>query len=353
MKLMPKRILATIFGALASAALITHASTPLGGLTIAVTGDGSKLVAGGDTRTLIVLDPETLEVKERHWVEADIIKLAFNGDGSMLAVQDSNDTVRLFGTADWKKKAELPKCIAFTAGGGLIAGHDGNYNGPSVTVYSIDDGAKKSTVSFEKGTKIAALALSQDGGKLAVLTEGVKDESEPEVPYAQLPKDLKGLALDEFKQKNDGKTSQLLIYDAATGNKLSEAKHYYSTDANSTLLFFSGDKLVALNYTNLNATLTPAGDVSLFKLENSLNYGVGLTADQKLILAGGLRKFSLTHSENLVGLTGEIDQLPSWPEYWKGFTGTTGGDALYGATTGYRVFKLTGEGKIVRGEPVR
>lgn len=349
---MPTRILALIFGALASTALNTHAGTPLDGLTVAVTGDGSKLVAGGDTRTLLVLDPETLEVKERHWIEADITKLAFNGDGSMLAVQDSGDTVRLFSTADWSKKAEIPKCIAPTTSADLIAGHDGSYNGPSVTVYTFADGAKKSTVSFEKGTRIAALALSQDGGKLAVLTEGEKDEGEAEVPYAEIPKDLKELALDEFKQKNDGKTSRLFIHDAATGAKISEAKIYYTTNAGSAL-FFSGDNLVALNYTNLNATITPAGEVSLFKLQNSFNYGIGLTADKKLILTGGLRDFSLTLSESLAGTTGSIDELPSWPEYWKGFTGTTGGDAIYGATTGYRVFKLTGEGKIVRGEPVR
>jgi len=329
-----------------------QAGTPLGGLTVAVSNDGSKLVAGGDTRTLLVLDPASLEVNERHWVEVAITGMAFNKDASMLAVQDSSDAVTLYSPTDWSKKVEIPKCFAFTSNGDLLAGHDGNYSGPNVSVYSFSDGAKKSTVTFDKGIKVAALALSQDGIKLAVLTEGVKDTEENEVPYAQLPKDIKGLALEEFKQKNDGKTSQLFIYDPATGNKLSEAKIYYSTNPGS-LLFFAGERLMVANYTNVNAVLSPEGEVEIFQLQNSYNYGIGTSAERSTIMSGGLGGFSITQSTSLAGVTGEIDKLPSWPEYWKGFCASADSSAIYGATTAYRVFKLGSDGKVLKSEPVK
>lgn len=330
-----------------------HAANPLGGLTVAVSSDGTRLVAGGDTRTILVIDPKTLEVKERHWVEVSITGLAFNADASVLAVEETSDSVRLYSTSDWKKKAEIAKCQGFASAGDVFAGHDGNSRGgPEVAVYSFADGSKKTSFTLPDGTRIASLGLSADGKTVAVLSEGEKDSSEKEVPYGQLPKDLKGMALEEFKQKNDGKTSTIFLYDATSGKELSSAKIYFTTGTN-TRMIFSGENVLAINYNNINASITPKGEVKIFQLENSFNYGIGFTADRQLILTGGLRSFSMTLSENLAATTGSIDKIAGWPEYWKGFSGIKGGDAIYGATSGYRIFRLTGEGKILKGEPVR
>lgn len=72
------------------------AGIPLGGLTVAISPDGKTLVAGGDTRTLLIIDPESLEVKIRVWVETTITDLYFSKDGGTLLIGDSSDRVLLY-----------------------------------------------------------------------------------------------------------------------------------------------------------------------------------------------------------------------------------------------------------------
>lgn len=346
----------TLLGFLALASSALHAATPLGGLTIAVSEDGTKLVAAGDTRTLLVLDPATLEVKERHWIETSIINLAFNRDGSLLVAQDTSNPEGLlvFDTADWSKKTEIPKQHGFavSAGANLVAGHDNNSRGATVSVHSLSGGAPVFTATLPAGNNVAALALSADGSKLAVITQGIKDEAEPEVPYAQLPKDIRGLELDEFKQKNDGKTSTLFLYDLASKGLASETKTWYTTNAQS-ILVFSGDDLFAVNYSNINAKITPGGETTLFQAKNSLNYGIGVTPSGSHFLSGGLGSYSITSSSDFASVDGKIDKLPGWPEYWKGFTATADGGTIYGTTSAYRIFKLDSAGKIQASAPAR
>lgn len=344
------RILAAvvvIFLVGSSAAL--YGASPLGGLTVAVSSDGSKLVAAGDSRTLLILDPETLEVKKRVWTQLSITAITFSRDGARLIALDTSNALHVFGTEDWSKQAEYKEGAAFTTNGELIAGSDGKYDGRTVFVRRLADGVEIMSASFEKGVEIAALALSEDGARLAVLTAGAKDESEKEVPYAEIPKDLDSDAKDEFKQKNDGKTSRLFFYDTATGDQVSEATTFYTTSG-QTLMFFRGPNLIALNYSNLNATITPEGEATIFKLENSFNYGIGLSWDKSMILTGGLGNFSLTDTDSLTAVTGKADKLPSWPEYWKGFAATVGG-AIYGGTTAYRVFKIKPSGEVEIAQP--
>ena len=54
------------------------------GLSVAVTADGSRLVAGGDVRALYELDPETLAVKRRVHLGRRVQEMAFSKDGSTL-----------------------------------------------------------------------------------------------------------------------------------------------------------------------------------------------------------------------------------------------------------------------------
>ncbi len=344
----------TCLGLLALASAALHAGTPLGGITTAVSGDGARLVAAGDTRTLLVLDPATLEVKERHWIETSIVNLAFNEDGTLLVAQDTSETLLVFDTADWSKKTEIPKQHGFAVspGANLVAGHDNNSRGATVSVHSLGGGTAVFSTTLPDGTNVASLALSADGSKLAVLTQGIKDETEPEVPSAQLPKDIRGFELDEFKQKNDGKTSTLFLYDLASQNKASETKTWYTTNTQS-ILAFSGDDLFSVNYNNLNAKITPGGETTLFQAKNSLNYGIGATPTGSHFLTGGLGSYSITSAADFDSVDGKIDKLPGWPEYWKGFAATADGGTLYGTTSAYRIFRLDPAGKIQTSAPVR
>jgi hypothetical protein len=123
-------------------------------------------------------------------------------------------------------------------------------------------------------------------------------------------------------------------------------------DGNITLLF-DGDNVAVTNYKNVNAKLAPNGAVKMFELNNSYNYGIGIAPDQKLIMTGGLRRFSVTKTDSVAGVTGELPKLPGWPEYFKGFTATADGSAIYGATTAYRVVKIGSDGNVLAVVPVK
>lgn len=326
--------------------IAVRGATPLGGLTVAVSEDGSQLVAGGDTRTLLVLDPNTLEVQSRHWVGTSITQLMFNKDGSVLAIGDSADSVFLFSTADWTQIAEISKVAGFSAApeAGLIAGHNNSYRDAKVSVYRFADGSEKASVALPEDFKVAMLALKGDGSKIAVLSQSAKDPDEPKVERADIPKDLKGIARKEFEQRNDGDTSSYLVIDVAGASIESQAKTFYEERTGS--MVYHGDDVLIAAYGNVNVRINAAGEFKLFALENSYNYGRGFTRDGGMILSGGLASYSITAADTLKAVTGKIDKLPGWPEYWKGFCGTSDGKLLYGGSSAYRVVRFNPDGTI-------
>jgi len=325
-------------------------ATPLQGLTVAVSPDGKQVVAGGDTRTILVLDPASLEVTHREWIEVCVNGLAFNQTGDTLAVYDSSDEVILYSTEDWKKKAELGKRSSWTLcpEADLIAG----YQGSTIYLHSLTDGSETGTIEIPEGVRVGLLGLNADGSQLALLEQGRTDDAEPKVSHSDIPKELKDLARDEFRQKNDGKTSQLFLFDTKTGEKRAEHSLFYSANNNAQLTF-DGESVVVVAYDNVNAKISPKGEIKLFELPNSFNYGIGSSPKGDLLFTGGLRKFSITQAGPVTSVTGEADQIEGWPEYWKGFSSTPDGSKIYGATSAYRVFLLDASGEIAASAPTR
>jgi WD40 repeat protein len=327
------------------------AAVPLGGLTVAVSPAGDKLVAGGDTRTLLVLDPETLAVKERIWIETSIVSLTFDKTGATLAVTDTSGEVLLFDTSNWKQRAAIPArgTLAYAPESGFVAGSD--KQNKSVSLFSMSDGKETGKLALPAGAVVANLGFSADGKRLAVILKA-KDGSEPKVAQNAIPKELKGLAREEFVLRNDGKISELLVFDAASGKMMSQAASYYSLD-NDAVVYFDGDAVLSVNYRNINARISPDGNAALFATPNGFNYGTGVSPDQKLLLSGGLRSFSVTKPDGSTHAKGELPRLPGWPEYFKGFSATADGKTIYGATTAYRIVKIGPDGKIVAVAPVK
>lgn len=331
--------------------LPTIAAVPLGGLTVAVSAAGDKLVAGGDSRTLLVLDPATLAVKERIWIETTIVQLVFDQSGATLAVTDTSGEVRLFDATSWTLRAIIPASgtVAFAPAAGLVAASD--KQNKSVSLFSMSDGKETGKLALPAGAAVANLGFSADGKRLAVILKA-KDGSEPKVANNAVPKELKGLAREEFVLKNDGKVSEVLVFDAASGKVVSQAASYYSLDNDATV-YFDGDAVLSVNYRNINARISPDGNAALFATSNGFNYGTGVSPDQKLLLSGGLRSFSVTKPDGSNQAKGELPKLPGWPEYFKGFSATADGKTIYGATTAYRIAKIGPDGKIVAVAPVK
>jgi hypothetical protein len=346
-----KRILVLLFLGLMLVSSAALAANPLGGLAVALSPKGDVMVAAGDNRVLYVLDPAKLEVASRVWLGVCVVALQFNKDGSMLLAEDTDGTLHQFDTKTWKAVKQIQKAslMSVAAKADLVAGLNPDGNGYVVQFLSMADLSEKGKVTFAKGEKVVAMGLDVEGARLAVLMEAVNDESEPK--GAAVPPDLKGLAADEFRLKNDGKTSRLMIFKVADGSKISEHKLFYSPSTTSWKILFSGDNVLLVNYSNLNAQINAKGEVSLFQLDNSFNYGIGVSADQKTILTGGLSNGTYTQVEGLSKAKFQPDRLSGWPEYFKSFTAAADGTA-YGSTSAYRIIKLKPGGVFEKSVPV-
>jgi WD40 repeat protein len=329
------------------------AGTPLGGITIAVSADGKKLVAGGDTRTLVVLDPETLEVTGRHWTEVAITSMCFSKNGSVLTVGESDSSVRFFDTTTWKQTKQLDKyeSLAVSQTSDLVAGVESAFTGSIVRVAAVGTGVEKARFTLPKGERVAALGINPEGTKLVVLGDAKDDPSEKKAGYNDIPKGLKDAARDEFTQQNDGKSATLYLFDIAGAKAISEKKLWFHGN-NSVQLVFVGEDVIATSYTNLNARISPDGTVKMFQTDNTYNYGQGLSADGAYVFTGGLRNGTILKLADLSKTPFTISKIAGFPEYIKGFDSTTAG-ACYGATSCYRVFKFSLDGKVIKEVPIK
>ena len=334
-------------------ATVSQAALPLGGLTVAVSPDGKKLVAGGDTRTLLMMDPASLEVTARQWIEAGITSLGFSKDGKVLVVGDSDNAVKLFDTASWKliKQFEKYDLLTISQSAGLFAGTDNAYTGPNIFVSTIEGGVQKAKITLGNKERVVALAISPDGQKLAVLTYAKEDPSEKKLGYNDIPKDLTGLDRAVFQLKNDGKASTIFIYDIQKGTVLSERKTWYENSNNCRLLFH-GDDVIAVGYMNVNAQIAPDGTTKAFEAMNSYNYGIGFSADGKSILTGGLVDGTITAVTSLSGVKFKLSKISGFPEYIKGFDSSASG-TVFAGTSGFRVVRISADGKVEKEAPVK
>lgn len=331
-----------LLGCLPAAAL---AATPLGGLAVALAPNGQVMAAAGDNRVLYVIDPVKMAVTNRVWLGTCILQLEFNKDGTMLVAEDTDGTLHLIDAKTWKPVKKEPKAEKMSPArqADLVAGLNPDTGGQTVRFLSLTDLAVKGKLQLAPGEKVAALGLDPQGARLAVWLEPVNDDSEPK--GGSLPAGLKGLAAEEFRLKNDGKTSRLLVYKVPEGSKISEHKVFYSPSAGGAKILFQCDNVLVVNYSNINAQMNPKGEISLFQLDNSFNYGIGFAPDQKILLTGGLAEGTYTRVADLAKTKFQPDRLPGWPEYFKGFA-TAADGAGYGSTSGFRIIKINPQGGV-------
>lgn len=338
---------------LAATALVTAAAaaTPKNALgAIAVSPDGATVVALGDNRVLYVVDPTTLEVKQRVGLNLNPLEAVFSKDGSALAVWDTDSRITIFAASDWSVKATIDgaESIAFAVEGDVVAamgrpGYDADATTP-VVIYALGDGSKKAEGKLKgKGASIVAAA---DGSSYAVITERTETTAETKT---DAPQELDGAAEAEFEQKNDGYASDVVRLDAS-GNETGRVTTWYGTyDALSGSVvdgtaYFAG-------YSNVNLKIAADGTASVFVLPTSYLYGFGVSGDGKTFAGGSLRDGALYAVADGAGKTFEADQLEGWPEYFEGF-GFAPDGSVYGGTTAYRLVHIGPDGVIKTMKPV-
>ncbi len=345
------RCVATISAAL-SLVTSTYAGVPLGGMTVAISPDGKTLVAGGDTRTLVILDPVSLEVKNRIWIETTITDLHFSKDGGTLLVGDSAERVLSYKTSDWSKKSVLEKRdrVSVARDADLFAAMEEDYsNGTSVYFHAVADNSVKGSMRFPKGERVVGLGLNAEGTKVGIVFAEKPDAAEKKLEYKDIPKDLKEPARSEFQQQNDGKTGRLVVAEVPSGKILGDHTLYYTTSGCNVV--FSGEKAVLLGTSGPQASVAADGKVELFLLPN-YGYATAASPDQKLAIAGGMGTYSLTALDKIEPVSGKSTSLPGFPEYFKGFS-TNNDGPIYAATTGYRVMRIARNGNVEKEAPIK
>ena len=322
------------------------------GLTVAVSPDNSKLVAAGSNRAFLRLDPATLEVKERVWNGLAITKMAFSKDGSVLAAADAGmgGMITLFDSKTLERKTDVKNCDVATFGpaADLFAGIEGNRSDPTTLhVYGLSDGVSKMKTPILAKRAVVAVGLNLKGTLAAVLYDGKTDPAEEKkTPDAT----LKGFERTIAQQKGDGYTSIVEFYEVPSGKKVAEKPLFYNCNGTAEAIIL-GDKMLVVNYGNQNALIGQDGSVTMFECANSYNYGMGFTADHQLILTGGLANMAVTTTADLVSKEFKVkERLPSWPEYFRGFSGNADGK-IFGATDGYRVFSINRNASVILEKP--
>jgi hypothetical protein len=338
---------------LAAGAPTGEAATPKGALgAIAVSPDGATVAAAGDNHALYLLDPATLEVRQRIHLGSNPQELWYSADGKTLAVWTLDDEVRLLSTEDWSVTATLldVRHVAHAAQADalVLLGSAKRANEAKTTalrVASLVDGsvALESTVQGE----LVGLATTADAGGFVLLTKGVKDESEAK---AETPKDLKGLEKETFELRHDGNTAEILVLDAR-GVETARVKSWYSTTAELTGVH-DGRQVHFLGYGNENLTVSLDGTiVALFQGPTSYNYGIGVAPDQTRVALGGLRDGSLVILADRSAVVFKLDEVRGWPEYYKGFAFAPDG-SVYAGTTSYRLVHIGADGRLLAARPV-
>jgi len=319
-----------------------------GGLdAVAVSADGKRVAAGGQSRVVYVLDGATLGVQQRVHVGGRVAQLAFNRDGARLLASDDGDTLHWLDPAAGKAllKVERSAGLAVTPAGDLAALRDLTFTlGTRIRFLATADGSEKGRLEIKD--RLSAFTFSADGKQLVALTQS-RDGDEKRVAPRDVPRNLEGLARREFIQRNDGRVADLRRFTAPAGKPVRDLTLWYTSDSDSTRLIAAGELLYMVNFSNVCAKVTATGTVSLFQTDLLFNHGLGASPDGKVLAAGGLAEGSLGPTGDSKRVKFTIQALPGRSEYFSHFAVRPDGSA-YGVTSSFRLARVTKDGKVER-----
>ncbi len=325
------------------------------GLAVAVSADGKQLVAGSaNTRALYELDPATLKVRRRVHLGWRVQAMAFAPDGKTILVE----CTKAFHWVDAstlkpKKTLESGDNLSIAHAAGLVA-LNVKKRPYSIKIFDVNTGEEKTAIAYNSRQSVAGFGLSPDGKRLALLHSRTADKSEKKVPFKEIPEELRkkrGPELEEFKLRNDGYTSQFLVYDVATGKPTLDTRIWYGTSNLGHLVAWHGDTVHVVTYDNKCVKIDAKGEATFFELGNSYNYAKAASADGSVLLSGGLRNGSRTAAASLESTEFSLDKIVGFPEYFFGFSFAADGTG-YGGTTAHRVVRIKSDGTVEAATPV-
>ena len=329
-------------------------ATPKGALgAIAVSPDGNAIVAAGDNQVLYLIEPDTLEVRQRVHVGTTPLKLWYSADGATLAMLTTDDDILFFETGSWSEQGTVKDVFvvahAAAADALVVLGRpsksqDGSYI-TQLQVLPLSGAAP--LLQANVAGDVAAIAAKPDASAFILMTKQTKDESETK---QEPPADLKGLDKEIFRLQHDQQASQVIVLDA-TGAEIGRQPSWYSQSGDLVGIYADG-AIHFLGYGNKNATFAPDGTlVAVFAAPGSFNYGVGTDAAQMRAAVGSLRQGALVDLASGAGASFEIEALRGWPEYFKDFAFAPDG-TVWAGTTSYRLVHIGADGTVIDAQPI-
>jgi hypothetical protein len=341
---MKKRAALAVLASLLLASSARAGVTGLGGLeAVALRPDGKLLAVGGQNRVIYLVGTDTLAVTQRLYLGTRIGALAFSRDGKRLVVEDETDRLRLLELPAGKEIARVDNVAAMglNPAGDRIVARD-TLALTKLRLLALEDLDDRGSLLLPD--RPAAWAFEPGGKRLTVLSMGLPGEEE-RVPFAKIPADLKGLARAEFQQKHDGHESYLRTLDLETGKVVRQAKLWFTSDSDSTLLVRAGDAVRVYNRSNVCARIAADNKVTLFQTEQRYNHGLGVSANGKHLFTGGLAEGWLGPPAGGLRVRFEIAPLPGQDEFLSRFA-VRGDGSAYAVTTAFRVVKISKEGRV-------
>lgn len=331
------------------------ADTPVSGVGgLAMSPDGSRLLAITESRALYVLDPATLEIVERHWLRTSPVSIVLSSDGKRIFIRDTSDTLLVMSASDFSIEREIEdvKLMAYAGDANILFVAEFEYDRENrrndTTLIAIAASSFEELGRVEIDAEAAAIDVTPDAATVAILTDSFDSEAETK---ESRPSELKGLDREVFDHKHDAEEAQIVMI-TDSGSTVNIVNTWYS-DFSQPTIRLAGGKLWIAPYSGTVAHLDPAtGEATLVDTGITYNYGAAFSADGAILLGGGLRDFAVTRTDGAApGASSSLEKLPGWPEYFESFAVMPDG-SFYAGTSAFMVYSFDASGAPVAQAPL-
>ncbi len=284
------------------AALLTAllAAAPAAGQEIralAVSPDGSTVMAAGGNRTLYTIDAATMDVTDRRYIPEMVTWLDYSPDGRLLYMLTDEDVLSAHSGGSMKTMFTIEDVdvVSFVPEAGRIAVMENRYDGGIVRLLDAASGEVLTRVELPD-LRTSLIALAEDGGSAIILTSSESSDSEAK---ESTPSDMKGYERYLHRQMHDGYVSTVVALNLEDGSFESAETFYRASGGPDAVTMLDGRMLV-LNNTSDSALVSADGAAELVNLGSDYVAFSALAADRaSVVLSGGSKvgMFPLTGAE--------------------------------------------------------
>ena len=320
------------------------ADSPAGGIGgLALSPDGTTLLAAGDTRTIYALDPATLNVTKRIYSKTTVVWMTYRSDGQAVFTRDTDGTLTAWDANTfaelWSQtRTEGVDYAPLTNQLAYIKRERRNGHLVIVDAASFQEKARHDLGEMSP----RSVGISPEGARAVVISYSEKRESEEK---KRPDSSMKGVEKVIYQQEHNQRGAKIAQVDLLLG-QVSVTDSWYKSD-NVKKLAVTASGAHVLSYGQEVASIAPDSTVTILDPGARIRYGAAMTAAGDGIVSGSMREITVKQLGSDAAQVFKLDQLPGWPEYVIRFVTAPNGK-IYGATTAYRVIEVDTASGAVR-----